>query len=87
MIERLFAISGTMTTVLLAGGVAALWLRPGSRLATTVVQAGLILLMLTPVTRVMVACVRSVRAGDRLLAALTAAILAVLALSAWAARG
>ena len=41
--------------------------------------------MLTPVTRVVVACIRYVRADDRLSALLTLGILGVLALSGWAA--
>ena len=85
MIERLFAITGHVSTALMGAGVAALWLYPDSRRGATIVYVGLVVLMLTPVTRVIVACVRYVRTGDRLSALLTFGILGVLALSGWAA--
>ena len=85
MIERLFVITGHLSTALMAIGVAALWLYPGSWWAAAVVYLGLVVLMLTPVTRVAVACIRYVRADDRLSALLTLGILGVLALSGWAA--
>ena len=55
MIERLFAMSGHLSTALMAYGVAALWLHPDSWWAAAVVYVGLVVLMLTPVTRVVVA--------------------------------
>ena len=85
MIERLFATSGHVSTALMAYGVAALWLHPDSRWAAAGVSAALLLLMLTPITRVVVACTRYVRAGDGLSALLTIGILVVIGLSAWAA--
>ena len=85
MIERLFSTSGHVSTALMAYGVAALWLHPDSRWAAAVVYAALLLLMLTPITRVVVACTRYVRAGDGLSALLTIGILVVIGLSAWAA--
>ncbi len=85
MIERVFVSSGYLSTALMAYGVAALWLHPDSLWAAAVVYLALVVLMLTPVTRVIVACSRYLRAGDRLSAMLTAGILVVIALSAWAA--
>jgi uncharacterized membrane protein len=85
MIERVFVSSGYLSTALMAYGVAALWLHPDSLWAAAVVYLALVVLMLTPVTRVVVACSRYVRAGDRLSAMLTAGILVVIALSGWAA--
>ncbi len=85
MIERVFAASGYLSTALMAYGVAALWLHPDSWWAAAVVYVGLVVLMLTPVTRVIVACVRYLRAGDLGSALLTAGILVVIALSGWAA--
>ena len=85
MIDRLFAITGHLSTALMAIGVVALWLYPRSWWAAAVVYAGLVVLMLTPVTRVVVACIRYARADDRLSAVLTLGILGVLALSGWMA--
>ena len=85
MIERLLGITGHLCTALMAGGVVALAVRPGSRWAAALVYAGLLVLMLTPVTRVLVACARYLRAGDRASALLTIGILVVIALSGWAA--
>jgi hypothetical protein len=85
MIDRAFATTGYLNTALMAYGVAALWLHPGSSWATGVVYLGLVLLMLTPVSRVAVAGIRYIRAGDFSSALLTLGILAVLALSGWAA--
>jgi hypothetical protein len=83
--ERIFAASGYLSTALMAYGVAALWLHPESWWAAAVVYLGLVVLMLTPVTRVLVACVRYLRAGDMGSALLTLGILVVIALSGWAA--
>jgi uncharacterized membrane protein len=85
MIDRLFAWNGHLSTALMALGLVAIWARPDAPWATLPVSAGLLMLMLTPVSRVIVASARYVRVGDRLSAALTAAILVVIALSAWAA--
>jgi hypothetical protein len=85
VIERIFAVSGHASTALMAYGIAALWLHPDSWWAAAVVYAAMLVLMLTPVTRVIVACTNYVRAGDRVSALLTAGILLVIALSGWAA--
>jgi uncharacterized membrane protein len=85
VIERLFEITGHLSAALMAAGVAALWLYPSAWWAAGVVHLGLVVLMLTPVTRVVVACIRYARADDRLSALLTLGILGVLALSGWAA--
>lgn len=85
MIERLFQWNGLVSTVLLAVGLVTIGARPDASWATWPVYLGLLLLMLTPVSRVMVATARYVRAGERLSSALTIAILIVIALSGWAA--
>lgn len=83
MIERAFTLSGYASTALMAYGVAALWLHPESWWAAAVVYAAMVVLMLTPVTRVMVSCAHYLREGDRRSALLTAAILVVIAASGW----
>ena len=85
MIDRLFEWNGYLSTALMAVGLGAIWALPDSPWATLPVYAGLLRLMLTPVSRVVVASIRYVRAGERTSAALTVSILIVIALSAWAA--
>jgi uncharacterized membrane protein len=85
MIERAFVLSGYVSTALMAYGVAALWLHPDSVWATGVVYIGLVVLMLTPVSRVAVAGVGFLGSGDLGSAMLTLGILAVIAFSGWAA--
>jgi len=85
MIEQFFLRSGQVSTALLVAGLVALWLLPGEPRSAAPIYAGLLLLMVTPITRVTVACARYLRAGDRQSAALTFAILVVVALSGWAA--
>ena len=85
MIERVIALSGHLSTALMAYGVAALWLHPDSGSAAAIVYFGLVVLMLTPVTRVIVACARYLRAGETGSALLTFGILLVLAVSGWTA--
>lgn len=83
MIERAFMVTGYLSTALMAGALIALWLQPDSRWAGAVVYLAMVLLMLTPVTRVMISCVRYMREGDRRSALLTAGILVVVAVSGW----
>lgn len=83
MIDRAFTASGYLSTALMAGGVAALWLHPDSWWGAAVVYLAMVVLMLTPVTRVIVSCVHYLRDGDRRSALLTAGILLVIAISGW----
>ena len=85
MIERAFVLSGYLSTALMVYGLAALAWSPHAYWSTVPVYAGLLILMLTPVTRVVIACARYIREGDRMSAGLTAGILVVIALSAWTA--
>jgi len=85
MIDRLLVSSGYLSTALMIYGLGALAWSPHAYWSTAPVYAGLLILMLTPVARVLIACVRYLRDGDRLSASLTAGILVVIALSAWTA--
>jgi len=85
MIDRLLLWNGFLSTALMAAGLITIGAWPATPWATWPVYVGLLLLMLTPVSRVVVASARYVRAGDRRSAALTIAILIVIALSGWAA--
>jgi len=85
MIDRLLAWGGYLSTALMIYGLGALAWSPHAYWSSAPVYAGLLILMLTPVARVLIACVRYLRDGDRLSASLTAGILVVIALSAWTA--
>ncbi|MCC7124992.1 MAG: DUF1634 domain-containing protein [Acidobacteria bacterium] len=87
MIERLFVWNGHLSTLLMIAGLVTSWWWPAQPAAATLLYAGLLLLMVTPVTRVVAACTRYVAEGDRLSASLTAAILVVIAISVWVAAG
>jgi uncharacterized membrane protein len=78
-VTRLFRLTGLGTTLLLVAGLVASGLQPGQEWPEQLIHAGLLMLMVTPVTRVVVACVGYVREGDRLSALLTAAILVLVA--------
>lgn len=85
MIDRLFQWNGYLSTALMALGLLTIAAWPRAPWAPLPVYVGLLMLMLTPVSRVLVATARYVQAGDRLSAALTVSILIVIALSGWAA--
>jgi uncharacterized membrane protein len=85
MIERGLVFSGYLSTALMIYGLGALAWSPHAYWSTAPVYAGLLILMLTPVTRVVLACAHYLREGDRTSAALTAGILVVIAVSAWTA--
>lgn len=76
---RLFALTGQSTTLLLVAGLLTSGLLPDRRWPAQLIQVGLLLLMVTPITRVVAACAGYLREGDRLSALLTAAILVLVA--------
>lgn len=85
MTDRLFEWNGRLSTALMAMGLVTIGMRPEAPWAAWPVYLGLLMLILTPVSRVVVAAARYARAGDRRSTLLTAAILVVIALSVWAA--
>lgn len=76
---RVLVVGGAVSTGLLIAGLA-LQLA-GSPWATPLLTAGLLVLMTTPVARVVISCAEYVREGDWFFAATTFAVLAVLAVS------
>jgi uncharacterized membrane protein len=87
VIDRLFVLSGYLSTALMIYGVGALIWRPHAFWSTAPVYAGLLILMLTPPARVVIACAGYVASGDRVAALLTAAILLMIVVSAWTGWG
>jgi len=81
--ERALVASGYVSTALMVYGIGAHVWRPDAYWSTAPVYLGLVILMLTPLARVVIACARYVREGDRVSAALTGAILLMIAASAW----
>lgn len=78
--ERLLRLATWAAAALLFAGLIA-WLA-GASPAPVMLHAGLLLLMATPVVRVVMALVEYVKAGDWLFAGLTAVVLACLAVPA-----
>lgn len=78
--ERLLRLATWVSAGLLFTGLMA-WLA-GAAAAPVVLHLGLLLLMATPVVRVVMALAEYVKAGDWVFAALTAIVLACLALPA-----
>jgi hypothetical protein len=85
--DRVLSWTGRASTGLLTIGLAILLARPDSAVGARAVYVGVTVLMLTPMTRVLLALARSVRADDTIATALAAAILAVVAASVFVAFG
>ena len=84
---RLLVAGVILSAVLLAGGLA-LWLRaPGHPATVWLLNAGLVVLMGTPIMRVIVSLAEYVRLRDWVFAGLTVAVLAELALTVFVALG
>jgi len=84
MIGRLLGIGVTTSTVLLAAGLVLTFLaRPEQ--AAWLLHAGLIVLMVTPATRVVLACGEFTRSRDWLFALASLGVLGVLGMTVWIA--
>lgn len=76
--EKLLEISSRVTTVMLLAGVL-LWVQaPDGRTADAVLKTGLVILIATPVTRLLAALVEEVRAREWRYVALGFAVLVLL---------
>ena len=84
ILGRTLGIGVTLATTLLAIGLAWNLLAPGSRSAF-LLDAGLIVLMGTPMARVLLSCAEYVRQRDWFFAVNAGAVLVVLALTIWQA--
>ncbi|BCS35817.1 hypothetical protein TBR22_A50510 [Luteitalea sp. TBR-22] len=84
VLGRTLGLGVMLATTLLAAGLAWTLLAPGHR-AELVLDAGLIVLMATPMARVLLSCAEYVRQRDWFFAVSAGAVLAVLAATIWQA--
>ena len=82
MLGRTLGIGVAVSTALLATGLLASYASPGPT-ADLLLQAGLLVLMGTPMARVLLSCVEYVRERDWFFAVSALAVLVVLALTIW----
>jgi uncharacterized membrane protein len=83
-LARTLGLGVTVATVLLGIGLAWTLVAPGPG-ANLALQAGLIVLMATPMARVLLSCAEYVRQRDWFFAISAGAVLAVLAVTIWQA--
>lgn len=84
LVGRTLAIGVTLSTALLCAGLAWSLMAPG-HMGDVLLDAGLLLLMATPVARVLLSCVEYIRQRDWFFAASSLGVLAVLAATVWIA--
>jgi uncharacterized protein DUF1634 len=82
---RVLAIGSVLSTLCLTAGLGASLFQSTSRLATTLLNLGLVIVLVTPVARVIVATLGFIQSREWRFVAMTAAVLAVLGLSVVAA--
>jgi uncharacterized membrane protein len=82
ILGRTLGVGVTIATVLLAFGLALALASPG-RAADQLLQAGLLVLMATPMARVLITCVEYVRERDWFFAVNALGVLAVLGITIW----
>jgi Protein of unknown function (DUF1634) len=75
---RLLSLGTQLTTVLLSVGLVTFLAAPDARLGVRLIHLGLIVLMLTPVARVVASVITYVRTGQWLFVAATGIVLALL---------
>lgn len=84
MIGRVLGTGVAISTALLAAGLLLALAAPG-RASAWLLQAGLVLLMVTPATRVVLACVEFTRTREWAFAIVSLGVLAVLGAAMWVA--
>jgi uncharacterized membrane protein len=84
LLGRTLGIGVAISTALLALGLA-LQLTTGSPLASPLLNAGLLVLMGTPMARVLLSCLEYIRQRDWFFAVSGLAVLAVLGITVWQA--
>ncbi len=78
LLGRVFQVGSTISAALLAAGLALTLARPDLRAGDFVLRAGLIILMATPVTRVVISVVGYVTERDWVFVTLTSIVLLLL---------
>lgn len=84
LLGRTLAVGVFSSTALLALGLTLSLMMPG-RPADLLLDAGLLLLMATPMTRVLISCIEYVRERDWFFAVNAFGVLVVLAVTVWTA--
>ena len=84
-VGRLFVAGVSVSSALLAVGLALFLLAPDAPAASQLLNAGLLVLMATPMLRVLLSIVEYVRMGDWLFASTTLAVIAELSVTVWSA--
>jgi uncharacterized membrane protein len=80
-VGRLLVVGVTLSAAVLAVGLTLFLISPDARLGTRVIDAGLIILMATPILRVMISVVEYVRMREWFFALITLAVLLVLSVT------
>jgi uncharacterized membrane protein len=80
-VGRLLVVGVTLSAVALAIGLTLFLIGPDPRIGTRVIDAGLIILMATPILRVMISVVEYVRMREWFFALITLAVLVVLSVT------
>jgi uncharacterized membrane protein len=84
-VGRLFVAGVSVSSALLAAGLALFLLAPDAPAASKLLNAGLLVLMATPMLRVLLSVVEYVRMGDWFFASTTLAVIAELSVTVWSA--
>jgi len=84
-VGRLFVAGVSVSSAMLAAGLALFLFAPDQPAASQLLNAGLLVLMATPMLRVLVSVVEYVRMGDWFFASTTLAVIAELSVTVWSA--
>ncbi len=84
-VGRLFVVGVAISAALLAVGLAMFLVVPDAPATSRLLNAGLLVLMATPMLRVLLSVVEYVRMGDWFFTATTLAVIAELSVTVWSA--
>ncbi len=84
-VGRLFVAGVSVSAAMLAAGLALFLFAPDAPAASKLLNAGLLVLMATPMLRVLLSMVVYVRMGDWFFASTTLAVIAELSVTIWSA--
>lgn len=84
-VGRLFVAGVSVSSALLAAGLVLFLFAPDAPAGSKLLNAGLLVLMATPMLRVLLSVVEYVRMGDWFFASTTLAVIAELSVTVWSA--